>query len=106
MAYSLISIAAPVYLHREHQLRWSDVVFAILRVAFMIVPVLSNVGIPGKSSLFPVPAVYYNVFSYLFLMYLVVGAGWFLHMRFPEIINHMGRDIKASNSRSSDLKKV
>jgi amino acid transporter len=108
VAYILISIAAPVYLYREHQLRWSDVLFAVLGVAFMIVPVLGSVGLPGEDSLFPVPAAPYNVFPYLFLLYLVVGAGWFLYMRlrFPEIIETMESDIEASHSRFSNMKKV
>jgi len=108
VAYILISIAAPVYLHREHQLRWTDVLYAVLGVAFMIVPVLGSVGIPGENSLFPVPAAPYNVFPYLFLLYLVVGAGWFLMLRLrsPEIIQEMEDDIEASHTRFSDMKKV
>jgi amino acid transporter len=108
VAYILISIAAPVYLHREHQLRIPDLIFAVLGVAFMVIPVLGSVGLPGENSLFPVPAAPYNVFPYLFLLYLVVGAGWFviLRLRSPEIIQEMENDIEASHTRFNDMKKV
>lgn len=108
VAYILISIAAPVYLAREHQLRWQHLVFSVLGVGFMIIPVLGSVGLPGKDSLFPVPPAPYNVFPYLFLLYLVVGAGWFLILRWrsPEIIQTMESDIEASHNRFSEMKKV
>lgn len=108
VAYILISIAAPIYLRREHQLRWTDVLFAVLGVAFMVIPVLGSVGVPGEGSLFPVPPAPYNVFPYLFLLYLIVGAGWFLfvRMRSPEIIQEMEDDIEASHARFNDMKKI
>ena len=91
VAYILISIAASVYLHREHQLKIADIFYSVMGVAFMIIPVLGSVGLPGENSLFPVPTAPYNVFPYLFLLYLVVGAGWFLilRLRSPEIIEEM-----------------
>ncbi len=107
VAYVLISIAAPVYLYREHQLRWSDVMFAVLGVIFMIIPVVGSIGIPGND-LFPVPAAPYNSFPKWFLLYLVIGGGWFLFLRFrsPEIIREMEEDIEASHTRFSDMKKI
>ena len=108
VAYILISIAAPIYLHREDQLRLPDVVCSVLGVAFMIIPVLGSIGLPGNDSLFPIPAVPYNVFPYLFLLYLAVGVGWFviLRLRSPEIIQEMESDIEISHTRFSDTKKV
>lgn len=107
VAYILISIAAPVYLYREHQLRWSDVLFAALGVGFMIIPVLGSIGLPG-SSLFPTPVAPFNAFPYWFLLYMAIGAGWFLFLRFrsPEIIQEMENDIEATHTRFSDMKKV
>lgn len=52
-------------------------VFAVLAVAFMMIPVVGSVGIPGNS-LFPMPEAPYNTFPYLFLLYLSVTCGWFL----------------------------
>lgn len=108
LAYILISIAASVYLHREHELKINDVFCSVMGVVFMIVPVLGSIGLPGDNSFFPVPAAPYNVFPYLFLLYLVVGAGWFLilRLRSPEIIEEMERDIEESHTRFSDMKKV
>ena len=74
----------------------------------MIIPVIGSTGIPGKDSIFPVPDPPYNVFPYLFLMYLVVGGGWFLMLRLhsPEIIEDMERDIEAVHPKFSEAKKI
>jgi hypothetical protein len=50
----------------------------------------------------------YNVFPYLFLLYLVVGGVWFLILRLrnPEILQDMEDDIEASHTRLSEMKKV
>lgn len=108
LAYILVAIAAPVYLHRLGQLRPLDVLFSVLAVVFMIIPVIGSTGIPGKDSMFPVPDPPYNVFPYLFLMYLVVGGGWFLMLRLhsPEIIEDMERDIEAIHTKFSEAKKI
>lgn len=108
LAYILISIAAPIYLNRMGQLRPLDVLFAIVAIAFMLVPVIGSVGIPGKDSIFPVPDPPGNVFPYLFLMFLVVGGVWFLMLRLhsPEIIEEMEQDIEAVHTKFSDMKKV
>ncbi|HEY9642667.1 MAG TPA: APC family permease [Coleofasciculaceae cyanobacterium] len=108
VAYILISIAAPVYLKREHQLQFKDILYSVLAIGFMIIPVLGSVGIPGESSIFPVPPAPYNAFPYLFLVYLAIGAVWFfmLRSRSPEIIQAMEEDIEASHTRFSDMKKV
>ncbi len=92
--YMLISLAAPLYLYRIRKLRTQDVVFAVLGVGFTIVPVLGSVGIPG-STLFPVPDAPYNMFPYLFLLYLVVTCGWFFiqKRRSPGIVGSMQRGI-------------
>lgn len=108
LAYILISIAAPVYLNRLGQLRPINILLAIVAIAFMMIPVVGSVGIPGKDSIFPVPDFPGNVFPYLFLMFLVVGGVWFLMLRLhsPEIIEEMERDIEAVHTKFSDMKKV
>jgi amino acid transporter len=108
VAYILISIAAPVYLAREHQLRFKDILYSVLSVAFMAIPVLGSFGLPGETSLFPIPPAPYNVFPYWFLLYLAIGAGWFLVLRSrsPHVIRQMEEDIEATHTRFSDLKKV
>ncbi len=98
--YTLISIAAPVYLHKIRKLRLHHLVFSVLAVGFMMIPVLGSVGIPG-SSLFPVPEAPYDAFPYLFLMYLIVTCGWFVIQRFrsPEIVSSMERGIEEIHAK-------
>jgi amino acid transporter len=92
--YILISVAAPVYLHKINKLRLIDIVFSILAVGFMMIPILGSVGIPG-SNLFPVPEAPYNLFPYLFLTYLVASCGWFLikKQRSPHLVAGMQQRV-------------
>lgn len=104
LVYILVSIAAPVYLHRLRSLRFRDIVFSVLGVAFMMIPVLGTVGIPG-SNLFPVPEAPYNVFPYLFLLYMAVGFGWFVIQRYrsPKLVRQMQRSIEAIHVSYANL---
>lgn len=92
--YILISVAAPVYLHKINKLRLIDIVFSILAVGFMMIPIVGSVGIPG-SNLFPVPEAPYNLFPYLFLIYLVASCGWFLikKQRSPHLVAGMQQRV-------------
>lgn len=103
LVYILVSIAAPVYLHKIRKLRPLDVVFSVLAVGFMMIPVVGTVGIPG-SSIFPVPEAPYDTFPYLFLLYLVVSCGWFIiqRLRSPEIVMEMEQGIEAIHARFND----
>lgn len=82
LAYILISIATPVYLYRLQALRIFDIAIAAIAIIFLMIPVVGSV--------YPVPPAPFNVFPYLFLMYLVVGGGWFLMLRLhsPEILEN------------------
>ncbi len=111
VAYLLISLAAPIYLARRGQLRPLNVVVSVLAIIFMLIPTLGSFGIAGNnflSQIFPIPAAPYNVFPYLFLVYLALGAGWFamIRARSPRIIQQMEDDIEASHTRFSEMKKV
>lgn len=100
LAYILISIAAPVYLYRQQALSIFDIAIAAIAIIFMLIPVVGSV--------YPVPAAPFNVFPYLFLMYLVVGGGWFLMLRLhsPEIIENMEQELEEIHNKFSELKKV
>lgn len=100
LVYILVSIAAPVYLYRIRKLRPMDVVYSVLGVAFMLLPVMGTVGIPG-STLFPPPEAPLNVFPYLFLMYLVAGCGWFFiqRRRYPKMVRGMERSVEVIHAR-------
>jgi amino acid transporter len=94
--YILIAIAAPIYLYRINQLQRRDIVFSLLSIAFMFIPLLGSIGIPG-SSWFPVPEAPYNLFPYLFLVYLAAACGWFVfqRVRSPKMVKKMVKAIDA-----------
>ncbi|MCL1469616.1 APC family permease [Argonema antarcticum] len=107
LVYILISIAAPVYLYRLKKLQPLDIVFSVLGVAFMLIPVLGTLGIPG-SNLFPVPESPYNAFPFLFLLYLIAGCGWFIiqKRRSPKMIGRMKRSIDAIHVRFDETDRL
>ncbi len=96
--YILISIAAPVYLHKIGKLRVRDVLCSVVAIGVMMIPVAGSVGIPG-STMFPPPEAPYDAFPYLFLMYLVATCGWFVlqRLRSPELAGSMQHRVDAIN---------
>jgi len=64
--------------------------------------------VPVVGSVYPVPAAPFNVFPYLFLVYLAVGGGWFLMLRLhsPEIIENMEQELEDIHTKFSEMKKV
>jgi amino acid transporter len=78
-AYILVSIAAPFYLLRQNRLRQHHIVISLLAVFFMLIPVIG--------SLYPPPSFPFNIFPYLFMLYLVMGGVLFsmLRLRSPRI---------------------
>ncbi|MEG4486015.1 APC family permease [Microcoleus sp. D2_18a_B4] len=98
--YVLISIAAPMYLHKIGKLRVRDVAFSAVAIAFMMIPIAGSVGIPG-STMFPPPEAPYDAFPYLFLMYLVATCGWFFwqRLRSPGLVGSMEQGIDAIHAR-------
>jgi amino acid transporter len=103
--YILISVAAPVYLYKIRKLQLRDIVFSILGVGFMTIPVLGSVGIPG-STLFPVPEAPYNIFPYLFLLYILATCGWFIikRLRSPNLVVKMRQGIEEIHTRFSNTR--
>ena len=105
--YVLISLAAPVYLHKIRKLRQQDVVFSVLAIAFMMIPILGSLGIPG-STMFPVPEAPYNLFPYLFLFYITLTCGWFIskRLRSPRTVAVMLQGIEEIHARYSNTEKL
>jgi amino acid transporter len=68
LAYFLITIAAPVYLHRRGELRARNVVIAVIACLCLLVPT--------EGSFYPVPPYPINIFPYLFAAYIAIGGGW------------------------------
>ena len=88
IVYLLCSGAAPVLLRRTGESKPTDIVFGGLGAILMI---LSLVG-----SLYPVPAYPYNLLPYGFLVYMVVGALWFvvLKARAPAVLLRIEHDLE------------
>lgn len=105
--YILISLAAPIYLHKIKQLRLRDLVFSISAIAFMMIPVLGSIGIPG-SQMFPSPEAPYNLFPYLFLIYITLTSGWFIwqRFRFPGITRSMKLGMEEIQEQFATPEKV
>jgi hypothetical protein len=64
-AYTLISIAAPLYLKKIGELKTKDIVVCVLALALLLIPAIGSV--------YPVPAPPVNYFPYIFLIYLAIG---------------------------------
>lgn len=90
-AYFLISIAAPVYLHRKGWLRPGHIFLSVMAVLFLLVPTIG--------SFYPVPSYPTNFFPYLFLGYFAIGATWFfmLFNRRPRIVEEIRQDFEAAS---------
>ena len=92
LVYILISVAAPLELHRQNRLRQKDLAIAVPAVLFMLTPIIG--------SIFPIPPYPYNLLPYIFLVYLAVGV-WLssrLKRRSPHIIQGMVRDFEVSEN--------
>jgi len=107
LVYILVAVAAPVYLYRLGKLRSVDIIFSLLAVGFMFIPILGTVGIPG-STLFPVPPPPTNTFPYLFLLYLVVGFGWFViqRLRYPKMVGSIHNSVDAIHASFSETENL
>jgi amino acid transporter len=88
LAYFMISVAAPFYLRKLGELRGRHVVVAVLAVTCLLVP---TVG-----SFYPAPPSPINLFPYIFVGYLVVGAAWLfvLNRRAPGTIAGIETDLE------------
>ena len=73
VAYVLVSVAAPVYLRRLGQLSGASVLKSLGAVLFMVPPVIATV--------YPSPAPPADRFPLYFVLYLGVGALWYLYLR-------------------------
>ncbi len=64
-AYTLICIAAPLYLKKIGELKTKDMVVCALALGLLLIPAVGSV--------YPVPAPPVNSFPYIFLGYLAIG---------------------------------
>jgi amino acid transporter len=73
LAYIMISVAAPIYLRRQKELKASHVIVSVLAVLVMLIPVFG--------SLIPVPPFPINILPYVFLGYMLIGGAWLFYDR-------------------------
>jgi amino acid transporter len=90
LAYYLISIAAPVYLHRRGELKPKNIAIMVLALLALLVPLVG--------SFYPLPPVPVLYFPYYFLAYLLVGAIWLtvLHRRDNTVLGAIEADLEAT----------
>jgi amino acid transporter len=86
--YIASSIASPVYLSLIKEPSKRALLLGVIGATVMS---LALVG-----SVYPIPPYPYNCFIYLFLMYMVVGAGWFvaLKKRTPKALQNLEKDLE------------
>lgn len=91
VVYLLCSVAAPMYLKKTGELKALDVGIGGLGAALMVYALYGSV--------YPVPAYPYNIFPYLFLAYMVVGALWafFLKVKSPQTILGIKHDLEGAD---------
>jgi amino acid transporter len=93
VAYYLITVAAPMYLKKLGELRPRNVVLACIAVLCLLVPTIG--------SFYPQPPYPVNLFPYIFLAWMAVGATWLL------IVSRRRRgilaDIEADLERAPEL---
>ncbi len=93
VAYYLITVAAPMYLKKLGELRRRNVVLACIAVLCLLVPTIG--------SFYPQPPYPVNLFPYIFLAWMAVGATWLL------IVSRRRRgilaDIEADLERAPEL---
>ena len=103
VVYILISIAAPFYLRSIGQLSARAIACSVAGTAFMILPFVGTIGIPG-SSMFPPPAFPNNLLLGIFLIYMLAGLSylWLQRSRDPKMIPTMRVAIERNETQFRD----
>jgi amino acid transporter len=96
VVYILISIAAPVYLWSIGKLTRKAIAYSAGGSAFMSLPLVGTIGIPGSTRL-PPPDATGMVLVAIFLTYMAVGLGWLVlqRTRRPKMIAQMQDAIES-----------
>jgi amino acid transporter len=88
VVYLLISLVAPVDLHRAGRMRLYHIAIGVLGVVLMLFCMVGSV--------YPVPDYPYNLLPYLFVAYLLVGVFWYavLSYRSPQALALLHEDLE------------
>jgi len=97
--YTLISVAAPVYLYREKELKIKNVVLSVASVLILFIPIVGSIY---SNSL----AAPYSWFIYIFLGWLVLGVLWLLFRKFqtPDVSTEVSKRIEKVHVRYRDIR--
>jgi amino acid transporter len=93
VVYTLISIAAPVYLHRTRRLTAGSVALSVISVLFMVPPLIATV--------YPTPPPPGDKFPYYFLGYMLAGIAWYVLLRVratSTVMNEIRRDLEMDDT--------
>jgi len=96
--YTLIAIAAPVYLHREKELQPKHIVLSVITVLVLLIPIVG--------SLYPTPDYPYNLFPYVFVAWLVAGGLWFIirKSQLPEVSSNIESNVESVHQYYKDIR--
>jgi amino acid transporter len=88
LAYFLITIAAPVYLKKIGELKRSHIIMMITALVCLMVPTIG--------SFYPLPPYPVVLFPYIFLGWMILGAGWLftVNRRQPGILASIEADLE------------
>lgn len=89
VAYMLVSVAAPVYLHRIGRLGPISILCALVSVCFMAPPLIAGA--------YPTPAPPADRFPLYFIAYLALGLAWFVALRTRSsdlVLEQIRRDLE------------
>lgn len=101
LLYTLISVAAPVYLYREKELKAKHVILSVASVLILLIPIVGSIYSNAQ-------AAPYSWFIYIFIGWLVAGGLWLLIRKFQlpgvsieisdriETVHQHYRDIRAN----------
>jgi len=94
-AYFMISIAAPFYLRKLGELRARNVAFAVAAFACLMVPTIG--------SFYPAPKYPVNLFPYIFLGFMLLGAVrvYYVHRKQPGSLRGIQHDLEAALAASA-----
>jgi len=95
--YALISIAAPVYLKHEGELKPQHVLLSLITILVLAVPIIG--------SLYPLPAPPYKYFSFIFAAWLIAGGLWyFIRKANTDVVAEINRDLDQVHDYYRDIK--
>jgi amino acid transporter len=107
VVYCLISLAAPFYLASIGKLTRRAVLYAAGGLAFMVLPLVGTIGIPG-SEILPAPDEQGALFMAIFAAYMAVGLMWLVlqRMRQPKLDARMQHAVARMDLVRSDVREL